>query len=663
MDEILSRLNDDTINNLYDALSRIYTSNNILILDESLTGLINFLTTFTKLKLAGKFENIIWLEDDQLRTNVDILQQYSGLIFLVLPTSEALDALSQLLGNHGILGKLSLVKVNIIVKDLNHSFLYQLKRLFVGNLPSIDDILLQPISSKSISLTPRIKCVDWQTNPIYNDEILSIDDTTETYFTDPVQQVDKLVNSLMKIFKCNDQGVPLFKLKNIFGKGNHSKMFIDTFQKVKLPEFLSSRFNPLEIEFYNTKVIANTDLIVVERSLDFASVLLDQLNFQGLIDDIFGIKYNQIMKLSTPVYVNDELYPHLKHFNFSSIGPKLNKLAKSIQAQQQQIKGNDSFDLTEIKTIVNNLGTLSQQQELIKKYTDISEEILCTINEDETFLQFENVIFELDYKAQLTTLRQFFDQNVDQENILCSVVLISIINDGIKQRDYDWISQEIHDNYGLSMVLTLQKLCQFKLIRVVNDNESFLGFGKKEASLELNNEDNIGISGASDLYKSNYTLIDKFWNLHPVDEDEVTEGEQLIDTYSNPSFTLPSNTVPLIYRIIESLYFRDFLKYKAVGNVKNRPNWDNLGVDTMFDGKTVDINVDDNLDSREKRNDRQISKQEYVIIVIIGGITRGEMSCLKYLQQKMKKKYKTKQLVVLTSGIATKRQMMEFAMK
>jgi hypothetical protein len=29
----------------------------------------------------------------------------------------------------------------------------------------------------------------------------------------------------------------------------------------------------------------------------------------------------------------------------------------------------------------------------------------------------------------------------------------------------------------------------------------------------------------------------------------------------------------------------------------------------------------------------------------------------------MKKKYKTKQLVVLTSGIATKRQMMEFAMK
>ena len=663
MDEILSRLNDATINNLYAALSRIYTSNNILILDESLTGLINFLTSFTKLKLAGKFENIIWLEDDQLRSNVDILQQYSGLIFLVLPTADALEGLSQLLLNDGILGKLPTVKVNIIVKDLNQSFLYQLNRLFLGKLDSIEDILLQQISSKSISLTTRIKCLDWQTNPIYNDHVLSIDDTIETYFVDPLKQVDRLVNSLMKIFKSNDQSLPLFKLKNIFGKGNHSKVFIDTFQKVKLPEFLSSSFNPLEIEFYNTKVIANTDLVVLERNLDFASVLLDQLNFQGLIDDIFEIKYNQIMKLSTPVYVNDELYPHLKHFNFSSIGPKLNKLAKSIQAQQQQIKGNDSFDLTEIKKIVNNLGTLSQQQELIKKYTNISEDILSTINQDETFLQFENDIFELDYKTQLSSLRQFLNQNADQENVLCSVVLISIINDGIKQRDYDWISLEIHDNYGLSIVLTLQKLVLLKLIRIVNDNESFLGFGKKEVPVELNNEENIGVSGASDTYKSNYTLIDKFWNLHPVDEEEVTEGERLIETYSNPSFTLPSNTVSLLYRIIESLYFRDFLKYKAVGNVKNRPNWDNLGVDTMFDGKTVDINVDDNLDSRDKRNDRQITNHEYVIIVIIGGITRGEISCLQYLQQKMNKKFKTKQLVVLTSGIANKRQMMEFAMK
>lgn len=126
--------------------------------------------------------------------------------------------------------------------------------------------------------------------------------------------------------------------------------------------------------------------------------------------------------------------------------------------------------------------------------------------------------------------------------------------------------------------------------------------------------------------------MNKFWNLHPYEDDnsgaELSKQQQqdltnLVQIYLNPSFTLPGNTVPLTFRIIESLYFRDFLKYKPVNNVKSRPNWDNLGLNTMIAGKSVDMNLEDVNDDKLK----------YLIVVFIGGITRSELTCLKYLEE------------------------------
>lgn len=682
MDETIGGINQLTINNLYNVLSKIYTPKNLLILDKSLTPLVNYLTSFTKLKQYGRFESSLLFDDEKLNDDIGFLREYSGLIILIEPTNSNLARLADIiLGSSGIKSMGRNLKINVIVKDLNKSFLYLLNQRFDGHLNSIDDILLQ---EKYTSLTKLItmsglKIFNWQTFPIFNNDILHLNEDFQDYFEDPIKTVNHLSNAFIKLLllghdENNGHNLPNFKLKNIYGKGNTSNLLIDLIEKVKLPEFLSNNLNPLEIEFYNSKLISNTDLIVIERNLDWSSVLLDQLNYQGLIDDLFEISFNQIKNLPqpdeesiNPNLNDDELYPHLQHFNFSAIGSKLNKLAKSIQSQQQQLKGNDSFNLTEIKKIVDNLGNITQQQDLIKKHTLISELILSIINEDDSFLQFQNELFELDYKYQLLQIRNFLLQNGKFENIITSIILLSITQDGIKQKDFDSLLQEIHDNYGLEFVLAVQKLSTYNLIRILNDGDSFLGFGKKETVINFDqNSDKLGITGGCDVYKSNYTLIDKFWNLHPIDEGDTISGEELIETYSNPSFTLPSNTVPLLYRLIESLYFRDFLKYKAVGNLKNRPNWDNLGVDSMFYGETVDRNIDDKLDLREKRNERNqrySKRQEYIIVIFIGGITQGEISCLQYLQQKFKKNLINKKIIVLTNGIVNKRKLIEFAIK
>lgn len=680
----LLEFNNLTLQNLLDQFSKIYTSNNLLVLDPVLSPLINFLTTFTKLKEHGKFQNILWLNNELLEVSSGVLTKYASLI-VVIPTGS--------IGNISILHKLihskldlHNLKLNIVVKDLGKPFIYHINKLFNG-IVSFENILVPEINTKPVNITSKIKLFNWATYPIYADGILTTEINKfagfDDYFERPLKQVNQLENALIKLLFMgitDEKHDHLFKIRNIYGKGSHAKLLIDQLQNSKIPEFLNENMTKLEIDFYLDTLHSNTDLVVLERNLDFTPCVFNQLNYHGIIDDLFDIRFEIIEHLaSKDINKNlskDELYSQdLKHLNFSSIGLRLNKLAKYIQQQfktstvQNKTSVEDS-NISDIKQLVSNLGTLSLQEELVKKHTIIGEEVLDKINKDyESFLTFQNDIFDMDYKAHISNLKFFTNSNYQSEFVFATILLIGYLNDGISSKDLEWISVDLQDNYGIEASITFEKLIDYKMIRVINESSgdflSSLGLTKQKKKaipdeLDIEEDKNIGISGGRDAFRSNYTLINKFWNLHPFEDEDAEQQDMnesgtneltnLLDLYPNPSFALPGNTVPLLYRFVESLYFRDFLKYKPVNNLKRRPNWDNLGVDTMFAGDTVDLNL-------EKVND---DKSEYLVIVIIGGITRSEITCFKYLQERFKKQGKSKKLIVLTNGIVNSNKLWKF---
>ncbi|KAK6465307.1 vacuolar sorting protein VPS33/slp1 [Scheffersomyces coipomensis] len=730
----LDEFNHITVENLFSILSKIYSTNNLLILDQNLSPFINNLTTFSKLKQHGNFENIIWLNQQQQYQDLSIFQKFQSLIIIIDENHENLELVKQLLFTKlGILNSITGLKINLIVKDLSNSFVYELNKLCNGSHTFEGILKLNEI--KTINIIPRVKVWNWETLPIFLEDILVIDIDSQfggvdDYFNQPLKQVNSLANVLMQLlFIKNDENKVnyknLLKLKNIYGKGNHSDLFIKLINETKIPEFLNLNLNDLEIEFYNTKLISNTDLVVIERNLDYYSVLLDQVNYHGLIDNLLDINFNKIQGqldddlASNKSLINDELYSNtLKNLNFSTLGPILNKLAKEIQQQFKQNQ-TESQNIQDMKNIVSKLGSLTQRQDLIKKHTNISESIINKLINFETFLQFQNEFFDIEYNLQISKLKYFLNLNFNYEIILSIMVLISIKNDGIKEKDFELINQQIQINYGLKVSLSLEKLVEFKLIRLIIDQSStflsVIGLSTTSSTtnqhiLVNNNDENLnqlGITGAQDVYKNNFTLIDKFWNLHPNREDEEdininlqkleVDNISLIDIYPHPSFTLPSNMVPLTYRLIESLYFRDFLVYKPINNVKKRPNWDNLGVGSMFKGKVNDINVDDKSDKRDTTTNgngvRNLQSEvntpastpppfqqkattttstttnsslsprkplEYIVIVFIGGITRSEMTCLKYLQQKLIRNGKNKRIIVLTNGIINRKKLLNY---
>ncbi|KAI3405728.2 VPS33 [Candida oxycetoniae] len=667
------RFNEGTLSNLLDQLDRIYSSNNLLVLDPVLSPLLNRLTSFSVIKEHGKCQNVTWLDDESVVIPANVLSKYSSLVLLISESIENLAKVKKCI--HAIQKNVHALKYYVIVKGLTRSFLYQINQAFDG-INEFDKILSLPDLSKPIAITSKIKIFRWANEPIYTDGTFITDSGylagIDDYFEKPLRQNNQLTDALVKLLFMGihhgEKHRHLFKLRNVYGKGNNSELLINMLMKSKIPSFLNEHMSQTEIEFYKDKLHSNTDLVVLERNLDFFPVLFNQLNYHGIVDDMFGINFENIVKIDKEVSKDlsrDELYNQdLKHLNFSTVGARLNKLAKYIKQRFEDTGHKNDPNISEMKNLVATLGTLSVQQDLIKKHTIIGESIVGMVEgEYERFLAFQNDIFEMDYKLQISKLKSFINGNYPIENLWTILLLIGYTNDGILNKDIEKISMEMQDNYGLEAALSLQKLIHLKLIRVINDssNDFFTSLGltsqKKKIAVQQSSEEDdgdMGISGGKDVFKSNYTLINKFWNLHPLQEDEFDtkestfeaseskqESTSLMNLYPTPSFTLPGNTVPLIYRLVESLYFRDFLKYKPTNNIKRRPNWDNLGLNAMFAGKMVDMDL-------ENAND---DKSKYLIIVVIGGITRSELTCLKYLEERFKRKGTPKEIIVLTSGI------------
>lgn len=676
----LKAINTASATNLVTILDAIYTSNNLLVLNSTLSALINYLTPFLRLKERGKFQKLVWLgEFNQWKL---VVAQFDGLI--VLAESDGVGELVSFMRALPTTTKVYLVVKNLAMADV--ALLEVLSES--ASTGDAAKITLQPVplGSNHVKLSRNVRLYNWHVNPIVLNMVITLQEPLDSYWHQPLKQVSQLGAAIIDLIRLSPQFTgtgKLLKLRNVYAKGDHLCLLAQQVQHDRLEGFLSLELDALEQLFYRSKARPDTDLVVFERNLDYSAVAFNQLNYQGLIDDLFGIQLD-VAQVLPPVVLNDELFQDLQHLNFASIGHKLNHLARAIQVEY--LKKDSVLTVQEIKLLVNNLGPLTNRHELIKRHTEISEAILnyikfgnpttdptqttlTTVDEYERYLEFQNDVFDLDYKLQVSALRQFCNANYSARTCVLAMVLVSIISDGLKERDFDGFVDELVQNHGLGLKFTIDNLVKYKVIKVVRGGSDLFSFGLRDrlgqpVMLELSdgydNIDELGVTAGQAGLKASFNTIDKFFNLHP-DNDANTvpaavKDGQLVNEYLHPTFALPSLTVPVLARLVEALYARDFLTYRPVNNVLRRANWTNLGLDTMFAGKTLDVNLANGQDSRTAS-----ATTDYVLIVVVGGITWAEVSCLKYIEQRLNGRGHNKRFLVLSSGIINSKQLLEAA--
>ncbi|XP_034176223.1 vacuolar protein sorting-associated protein 33A [Osmia lignaria lignaria] len=344
-------------------------------------------------------------------------------------------------------------------------------------------------------------------------------------------------------------------------------------------------------------------LLLLDRSVDLLSPLVTQLTYEGLIDEIFGIKYNTVqlparrfhdsqdpptaMSLNEKEQIilnsGEELFAEIRDKNFNGVGPVLSRKAKVISSQFDERHGDKSVQ--EIKQFVARLPHMLATKQSLAKHTTIAE-MIKEVTDSSSFLESLQVEQELLNCIDADKPNAYIEDLIAQQQPLLKVLRLlciqSLTNSGLKPKLLDYYKREIIQTYGyqhLPTILNLEKA----------------GLLKQQQSARQ------------------YAVLRKALRLTVEDESEIAPKDI---SYVHSIYA------PLSVRLAEQLV---------------QPNgWQGLN-DVMGLLPAPTINVPSNvLPGRRNSVTSEDSNSEppkLVMVFFIGGCTFAEISALRFLSQ------------------------------
>ncbi|KAG6332335.1 hypothetical protein ID866_6753 [Astraeus odoratus] len=233
-------------------------------------------------------------------------------------------------------------------------------------------------------------------------------------------------------------------------------------------------------------------LVILDRHVDMITPLLTQLTYEGLIDEVLGIKNchvelpvsllnpppppNQspsqpstsaaatsIIGEKTKKYLlspaTDPLFAELRDLNFSSVGRRLNRAAHRLDEEykaRQQAK-----TVAQLRDFVGKLGGLQSEHQALRLHTGLSEILLPHTKTDLFNKSLEiqqNLLASYEPVAQVTAIEEMIAQGADMQTVARLLCLASITIGGIKTRALESVKREFLQAYGYHLLPLLLSL-------------------------------------------------------------------------------------------------------------------------------------------------------------------------------------------------------------
>ena len=173
------------------------------------------------------------------------------------------------------------------------------------------------------------------------------------------------------------------RIPKIYGKGSMSQGVWDRAKQLGAEEKLLSNGEKGTID----------QVILLDRTIDLLSAFATQLTYEGLVDEFYGIRQNQLTMPaelftvrsendSSPAHLTaekktfilnsgDKLYDELRNKNFNEVGKVLARNAKEISAQTDASSQEKSVQ--DMKRLVDKLPALLAQKQSVSNHTTIGE--------------------------------------------------------------------------------------------------------------------------------------------------------------------------------------------------------------------------------------------------------------------------------------------------
>lgn len=436
----------------------------------------------------------------------------------------------------------------------------------------------------------------------------------------------------------------------IIGKGDNGKRLADLLIRMRTEVAAGEPPGNTGPSFLGLAPSTTIDsLIIIDREVDFPTVLLTQLTYEGLIDEVFNISANQTevdssvvggaapqpgqtgsastsMKRKIMIDPKDSLYSDLGDANFAIVGSLLNKVARRLQSSTER-NSLAAKTTSELRDFVARLPGYQAEQASLKLHTSLAEEIIKHTRTD-TFTRClevqQNLTSGADPSTQNDLITELIDRGTPLPTILRLLCLESTTNAGIRPKDLDIFKRAIIQAFGPQHLLTLAALEKMSLLTPRGGATLAGGTG----------------SSVKPGSVTNYTPLRKTLRLW---DDEVNEANP-----NDISYTF-SGYAPLSVRIVQSIIQKQTLANTIKPSttpgapLSSNPLAQGLRMfedaskyirgATFNEVQTGDI-------SQKALKARQLlsghgDRGKTVVVFFLGGVTRAEIAALRWVSKKL----------------------------
>ncbi|KAJ3023189.1 hypothetical protein HKX48_003967 [Thoreauomyces humboldtii] len=300
-------------------------------------------------------------------------------------------------------------------------------------------------------------------------------------------------------------------IPKIVGKGQHSRTLADLLLRMRRElvanandEHMSNCIFPSHSEI--------DSMIVIDRNVDLVTPLCTQLTYEGLIDEVLGIRSTFVevdaailgvtapqgaaaasgastqgtKTKKAPLNGTDALFTQLRDLNFAVVGGLLSQVARRINADYEG--RHQAKTVTQIKDFIGKLGNLQSEHQSLRLHTGVAEK-LTNYTKDKEFngaLEVQqNLVAGIGNKTHIEYLETLIDKQASIEQTLRLLSLYSMVEGGVKQKFYDSVRRDFVQTYGHIHILTLQNLAKVGLFRKQDNNAPRHTYPQARKSLRL----------------------------------------------------------------------------------------------------------------------------------------------------------------------------------
>ena len=461
----------------------------------------------------------------------------------------------------------------------------------------------------------------------------------------------------------------------IMGKGEHAKRLADLLIRMRLELSagdMASGGSALDL----TPSHSVESLIIIDRGVDFPTVLLTQLTYEGLIDEEYGISANQVEIDSSiagapPLQVSsssaaaqtsslkrkiildgsDALYGTLRDANCAVVGPILNKVARRLQTTYDT-RHTSAKSVNELREFVAKLPGYQAEHASLKLHTNLAEDIIKKTR-SEIFTRLlevqQNIAAGADPTTQHDNIEELIARNVPLAKVLRLLCLESTMSEGLRQRDLESFKRAIVQGYGHQHLLTISAL-------------------EKMGLLEPRLGGPFGGGSAQPGTITNYTLVRK--NLHLI-FDEVNEAEPDDIAYVFSGYAPLS--IRLVQCILQKQYLLSLTVPRGATNQGTAASNASTGWKPFEDivkqvrGATFDeaqTGEEKAVRARQMLNGASHGDMgKTVIVFFLGGVSRAEIAALRFVAKQLRDEGRARRLLICTTNIINGNIMMGAALE